>query len=956
LGPGADLQLEVLAQRDGNVPRADLTNRLELAAPLYLTHLATDKSMYRPGETVFFRSLTLERFSHRPAAGELLLQYKITDPNGGVAYQRSGSARLADLKKGLVLGPDGKVLQGVGAGEFVLGPQAPGGAYTLEVSEAHGRFPSQKRTFLVNQDERPQPKKDEGAKKLRVEFFPEGGDLVDGLPNRVYFQASTSLDKPAELKGRIVDEKGAEVAKVETWHDAGQPKLNQGRGVFELKPEAGHKYQLKIDSPAGVEGDYPLPEKKAEVLLTLPAGVSTAKKPIRATVTSTGRDRPLLIGAYCRGRLMAEKRLEAKKGETAKVELAPEGANAGTGGVYRVTVFEEQKGEGPTPRWKPVAERLVYRTPAQTLNLAVTADKEHYGPGDKVNLTVNARSETDQPAAAVLLVAVVDKSVLKLADEKTACNMPTYFYLTTDIRRPEDLEHADFLLRNDEPARKALDLLLGTQGWRRFAEPVPAVARQENQKTRPEGEGAGRLVAALGRGEASVPSLAAKRRQQVEAAYQARLAEIEARQAAAEQTLATTRDRILALKAELEPHLPEATRKREVLHATFKNQGFSKEFMIAMYAVGGALLLIALVSVVMGLRRRGWRALPYHVLALTCFVLGAASFGSQFLMESYNLTNVQRSIKEITGSDTDPPDVALTLPLEFQVDQQRNDRPHEPKPAEVKADREALAKEKAPAPPVPARPSQRGAAAVPGVPPAAPAARPEAAAAPIAPVAGKAAGGGEQLRADADGGKRAALADKAAPRDLKGGPEAGKNAAVLNPSRTAEADLALDRALTALRSPPPQYTVPTAQARRGRRAPEADRQDYGTPPAKGVERAQGKAATRLGGSPVDAQRLAQLPLEQYQPFIVREYAHQHGRPGDGAGSHPTETIYWNPVVVLPVDGKKTVSFALGDSATGYQVLVSGHTLEGRLGAANSTIEISVPSKADVQKGAEPPTP
>ena len=40
-------------------------------------------------------------------------------------------------------------------------------------------------------------------KKLQVEFFPEGGDLVAGLPNRVYFQARTPLGKPAELKGTL---------------------------------------------------------------------------------------------------------------------------------------------------------------------------------------------------------------------------------------------------------------------------------------------------------------------------------------------------------------------------------------------------------------------------------------------------------------------------------------------------------------------------------------------------------------------------------------------------------------------------------------------------------------------------------------------------------------------------------------------------------------------------------
>src|SRR5262249_52490256 len=75
-----------------------------------------------------------------------------------------------------------------------------------------------------------------------------------------------------------------------------------------------------------------------------------------------------------------------------------------------------------------------------------------------------------QPLPTVLLVGVVDKSVLKMADEKTARSMPTHFLLTSEVRRAEDLEYADVLLTDHPKAGQALDLLLGTQGWRRFLE------------------------------------------------------------------------------------------------------------------------------------------------------------------------------------------------------------------------------------------------------------------------------------------------------------------------------------------------------------------------------------------------------------------------------------------------------------------------------------------------------
>jgi hypothetical protein len=71
------------------------------------------------------------------------------------------------------------------------------------------------------------------------------------------------------------------------------------------------------------------------------------------------------------------------------------------------------------------------------------------------------------------MVAVVDANVLKRADEKTARGMPTHFLLTNEVKSPEELENADVFLSDHPKAALALDLLLGTQGWRRFAEQNP---------------------------------------------------------------------------------------------------------------------------------------------------------------------------------------------------------------------------------------------------------------------------------------------------------------------------------------------------------------------------------------------------------------------------------------------------------------------------------------------------
>ena len=70
-------------------------------------------------------------------------------------------------------------------------------------------------------------------------YFPEGGYLIAGAPNRVYFSARTTLDKPAELQGRLVDQDGKEVTAVRTLNDDKEAGVNQGLGASTFTPRPG---------------------------------------------------------------------------------------------------------------------------------------------------------------------------------------------------------------------------------------------------------------------------------------------------------------------------------------------------------------------------------------------------------------------------------------------------------------------------------------------------------------------------------------------------------------------------------------------------------------------------------------------------------------------------------------------------------------------------------------------
>ena len=113
-----------------------------------------------------------------------------------------------------------------------------------------------------------------------VRLYPEGGDLIAGLSNRVYLEAKLPSQKPADLVGSIVDSKGTVVAEIRTEHE--------GRGRFSFTPTAGEKYALKVSQPIGIAKMFALPEvKPTGVVLQSNADVYPKEQAIKLELAST---------------------------------------------------------------------------------------------------------------------------------------------------------------------------------------------------------------------------------------------------------------------------------------------------------------------------------------------------------------------------------------------------------------------------------------------------------------------------------------------------------------------------------------------------------------------------------------------------------------------------------------------------------------------------------------------
>ncbi|HEX8537871.1 MAG TPA: alpha-2-macroglobulin family protein, partial [Cystobacter sp.] len=138
-----------------------------------------------------------------------------------------------------------------------------------------------------------------------------------------------------------------------------------------------------------------------------------------------------------------------------KVILDPKGAD----GVLIATVWDEQG--------RPLAERLVFRQPAKALSIEVTADKKRYVPGEQVQLTART-TRGGKPVSALVMLTVTDDAVLELIEKRDqAPRLPVMVLLEPEVKELADAQV--YLDEKNPKAKLAVDLLLGTQGWRRFA-------------------------------------------------------------------------------------------------------------------------------------------------------------------------------------------------------------------------------------------------------------------------------------------------------------------------------------------------------------------------------------------------------------------------------------------------------------------------------------------------------
>lgn len=498
-------------------------------ADRYLTFVSTDKPIYHPGEKVYVRGIVLNAADHKPLPSGQAVNATVQIKGSRGDVLATATAHAQDS----VWGYAWDVPQGQAGGEYTVAVTYPWEGHapaerkfdvrsfraprlktqitflrdgygpgekvtaTLDVKRAEGGVPQgakvtvqaridgvevdggtgtvdEKGLCTVSFDLPKQIERGEGTLSLVVadggvvetaaksipillqtvdlQVYPEGGDLVAGFKNRVYVQAHQPNGKPADLEGKLMCKQGAQadcVANFKTEHE--------GRGRFEFTPEADKEYYLTVSAPAGIKTKYPLPKIKGSgAVIYSNSDVFKKNQPVTVKVGCT--DKNFLVTLAKREVEVASDKV--KRSATSSMQTASFDVPTNIDGVLTVTVWNEAG--------SPLAERLIFRESANPLNITVTPDKKTYIPGDKAKLVVKATNADGKPVSTVVGLTVTDDSVLELVEKREkAPRLPVMLFLEPEVT---DLADSEVYLDPTNPkAPMATDLLLGTQGWRRFA-------------------------------------------------------------------------------------------------------------------------------------------------------------------------------------------------------------------------------------------------------------------------------------------------------------------------------------------------------------------------------------------------------------------------------------------------------------------------------------------------------
>ncbi len=383
------------------------TAKWKNALPQEKVYLHIDNTGYFKGETIWFKTYVVRTDTERRGNLSSVLYVDLVSPTGDVIAHKKIY-----------------VTHGIGAGSITLDNAVmPTGFYELRAYTRYMtnwsknacfsriipifREPRKEGDFQPRLDTETRLTAIETVKEEKHAFYPEGGNMVKGLPARVAYT----------IKGE--------------------------RGVVEIPASSDHR-SVEIDIN-GTSHSYTLPQALDEGISLRVDALRNDSLTMDLWATSGLSGKELGYALIHSGKVLTSFTFKAQSHQHFSIarSVLPEG-------VSQVTVFDTEGGA--------LADRFVFRCPEYADSLQIQTTTTKLLPCGKVSMDITSTPYTSLSFSAMDANSVVNG---RRGDIKT------WMLLGSDIRgyiaNPEYYFESD-----DAEHRKAADLLMLIQGWRRY--------------------------------------------------------------------------------------------------------------------------------------------------------------------------------------------------------------------------------------------------------------------------------------------------------------------------------------------------------------------------------------------------------------------------------------------------------------------------------------------------------
>ncbi|MBL7745128.1 MAG: hypothetical protein JNN00_16760 [Chitinophagaceae bacterium] len=389
------------------------------------TYLHYDKPAYAAGETIWFKAYMMSEVFPADESKSLYVDW-------------------IDDKGNLLQHTVSPIVDAVTNGQFEIPTEYRGNyiyvrAYTKWMLNFDSAFLYSKTIRIINRNPAPATTKNPPVPTLV--FFPEGGDIIAGIYNKVAFKANDQWGKPVRVKGVILDNQGKKVDSIRSVHD--------GMGVFSFVPVQGAGYMVKWRDEKNVERNTPLPPmKQTGISLQVTVSETSQSLTIRYTPeTAASSDTLHVVGTMHQHQ--AFKIARATNGTFIKATIPTIQLPSG---ILTITVFDKN--------WKALAERITFVN-NEDYRFQPEMEVQHWG------LNKRARNEIKiaipDSLIANLSVAVTDVAI----GTDSSSNIVSHLLLSSELKG-DIYNPAYYFSNNSDSTRQHLDLIMLTHGWRRY--------------------------------------------------------------------------------------------------------------------------------------------------------------------------------------------------------------------------------------------------------------------------------------------------------------------------------------------------------------------------------------------------------------------------------------------------------------------------------------------------------